>query len=330
MSHDKTAVRFLNELAHLSGGCSSDERFIMQVLPGDPGEAGPAAWRPRAWRPGDLLPASPERTNGYVGISTFGRASDGSWRRQKGLFKSIRAVMIDDVGTKVHLSRASVVTPTWRVLTSPGNEQWLYLIKGGSEKSELAEAVINGLVEQALLPKDDKDPGMKGVTRVARVPGFINGKAKYGGSFRVQWVQDCGPLHTLESLVEGFGLKVYERRSPVRDYVDITREEHIDRLRMFNLMKKAAGRYGMLLKKTANASGWIDVRCPWESEHSAGDRGAAIGEPHAANHFHGAFRCHHGHCDGRGWRDFTDYLHDLIVADIEAANRNWKNFEGEE
>lgn len=329
MSHEEVALAFLERLAALSGGCKPTERFIMQVLPGDPGEARDSAWRPRAWRPGDLLPASPERTNGYVAISTFGRAPDNSWRRQKALFQTIRAVMVDDVGTKVQAAHAERLEPTWRVLTSPGNEQWIYVLRGGSEKRELADAIINGLVEQALLPKDERDPGMKGVTRVMRVPGFINGKPAYGGAFRVQWVKDTGPSYTLEQIREGFGLRIHEYRQQVQVGVRPNEDGIRERVQVFNMYLKLAQRFGLAEGSVRNAAQWQVVRCPWEHEHSSSRAGADLRYPAMENEFYGAFKCHHGHCDGRGWRHFTDALDGLVAGDLDAANGRWKKFVGE-
>lgn len=322
--HEDDALEFLTRLAELSGGCTPTERFIMQVMPGDPGDARDAAWRPRPWRPGEPLPASPERTNGYVAISTFGRAPDNSWRRQKALFQSLRAIMVDDVGTKVAEEHAGRLPPTWRVVTSPGNEQWLYVVSGGSPKRELADAVINGLVHQALLPQDERDPGMKGVTRVARIPGFINGKAKYGGDFRVHWAQREGPTYTLKQIIDGYGLTIAERRQRVVTGVPA---DCAERAALFKVYTKMARHYGLLQRGTPNLSQWIQVRCPWEDEHSSSRAGADLRDPAPENEWWGAFKCHHGHCEQRGWREFTDYLDRLIEEDITAANdaalREW-------
>lgn len=317
--HEAIALEFLERLAALSGGCSPDERFIMQVLPGDPGEARDAAWRPRAWRPGEPLPASPERTNGYVAVSSFGRAPDRSWRRQKALFSSIRCIMIDDVGTKVESENAARLPPTWRILTSPGNEQWIYVLRGGSSKRELADAIINGLVDQALLPQDEKDPGMKGVTRVARVPGFINGKAKYGGAFRVEWVQRDGPLYTLDDIRTGYALEIRERRQPV--YVRVESDAE-DSIQLFKQYLKVARHYGLIEQEIPNMASWLKVRCPWEESHTNAKGGADLRYPAIENGYHGAFKCHHGHCEGRGWREYTDYLDDLIAEDFAALSSN--------
>lgn len=326
--HEDTALAFLEALAALSGGCKPTERFIMQVMAGDPSEARDAAWRPRAWRPGDLLPASPERTNGYVAISTFGRAPDGSWRRQKALFQTIRAIMIDDVGIKVVEENAARLTPTWRVLTSPGNEQWIYVLDGGSEKREYADAIINGLVEQALLPKDERDPGMKGVTRVMRVPGFINGKAAYGGNFRVEWVKRTGRCYTLTDIRKGFGLEIREGRQRVDLGVRANEDSIRERVAMFNTYLKLAQHYALTRGEARNMAQWQVVTCPWEHEHSSSRAGADLRYPASENEFYGAFKCHHGHCDGRGWRHFTDHLDGLVAADLDHANSRWESFVG--
>lgn len=319
-AHETTALEFLERLAALSGGCTPAERFIMQVLPGDPGDAKDTAWRPRAWRPGDPLPASPERTNGYVAVSTFGRAPDNSWRRQKALFASIRCIMIDDVGTKVDAANASRLPPTWRVLTSPGNEQWIYVLRGGSSKRELADAIIAALVDQALLPKDEKDPGMKGVTRVARVPGFINGKAKYGGAFRVEWPQRDGPLYTLDEIREGYALEIRERRQTVHVRPDDPAVR--DSMTLFDQYLDVARYYGLIEDRIPNMAQWLKVSCPWEDSHSNSKGGADLRYPAIENGYHGAFKCHHGHCEDRGWREYTDYLDDLIAEDFAAMSGN--------
>jgi hypothetical protein len=333
--NEEIALTFLNALAKASGGCPATERLILQILPGDPGEAADNAWRPRAWRPGEDLPASPERTNGYVAISSFGRAPDGSWRRQKALFARGRMIMIDDVGTKVEKDRAAVLVPTWRVLTSPGNEQWIYLLKPGATQREKMDSILDGLVAQALAPQDAKDPGMKGVTRVARIPGFINGKAKYGGDFRVRWLkgpngfgeeEEEGKHYSLEEIRAGFALKATEYRPIDRSAINLPREILAQRMDMFNVHIRIAKTLGLLDNGIRNAGGWQKARCPWEHEHTSSKDGADIREPSKENEFYGAFKCFHGHCDGRGWREFTDVLDALAAQDLAIGNERWAEF----
>ena len=46
--------------------------------------------------------------------------------------------------------------------------------------------------------------------------------------------------------------------------------------------------------------GWHAITCPWVHEHTNGiDSGTAYREPAPENNMVGAFKCHHGHCDGR-------------------------------
>lgn len=329
----RIALGFLERLAELSGGCAPTERFILQVLPGDPGAAADGAWRPRPWRPEDLLPASPERTNGYVAISTFGRAPDKSWRRQKALFAKGRAIMIDDVGTKVAPERARALKPTWRIETSPGNEQWVYVLRDGEPSREAMDAVLDGLVAEALAPADAKDPGMKGVTRVMRVPGFINGKPKHGGAFRVRWVKGPrefgasepeGPTYTLGDLREAFALRATQYKSYKRNEVPESRAEIAARMAAFNEHVDCADALGLLARGHRNAGGWTKVRCPWEEEHSDSRDGADIREPAVENDYYGAFKCFHGHCEERGWREFTDFLDARCAEDVAAATAAWE------
>lgn len=341
-SNDLVALTFLERLAAATGGCPPTERLILQSLPGDPGTAADNAWRPRPWRPGDDLPTGCARNNGYVAISSFGRAPDGSWRRQKALFARGRMIMIDDVGTKVPREKAAVLPPTWKVLTSAvegvRNEQWIYLLKGGATERELMDSVLDGLVAQALAPQDMKDPGMKGVTRVARIPGFINGKPKYGGAFRVRWLKGPegffeeeleGPLYTLAQIRDAFDLKASQFKPQDRSAVKVPREELAARMAAFNTQMSIAKKLGLLDNGKRNAGGWQRVRCPWEHEHSSSKDGADIREPSTENDFHGAFKCFHGHCDGRGWREFTEVVDRLCTELLAASNAQWKTFEVE-
>jgi len=322
LNNEETAITFFEKLSSLTGGCASDERFILQTVPGDPADARDVAWRPRPWKPGDDLPCSPNRTNGYVAISTFGRAPDNTWRRQKVLFKSGRAIMIDDVGTKVERSRAAMAEPTWIVETSPGNEQWIYLLERGEKRKSMIDALLDALVDEALLPKDEADPGMKGVTRVMRVPGFINGKKKYGGDFRVKWTKTEGPLWTVETLARKYKVELIPRLEyrppPVSGDAEAIKQRLLDFGRYMRLLKI----YGIVPRNAEpNAGGWRQVTCPWYENHTGGKNdGADIREPAPENDYTGSFKCFHGHCEGRGWRQLTDHIDVLAAEDLMDAN----------
>lgn len=53
------------------------------------------------------------------------------------------------------------------------------------------------------------------------------------------------------------------------------------------------------------------IRCPWEDEHSdvtERDDDTFYFEPHYNGHDIPAFKCHHGHCEGKRWSDVIDEL----------------------
>ncbi len=116
---------FLDCLAH---ALRPDERFILCAFRGDPNEAPSNAWRPRPWKPGTDIPFS-ARNNAYVTVASFGKVADGGFRRRRDSFKAGHALMVDDVGTKVNIDIVKHVKPTAIVETSPGNEQWWYMLK---------------------------------------------------------------------------------------------------------------------------------------------------------------------------------------------------------
>ena len=76
-------------------------------------------------------------------------------------------IVLDDVGTK---SKAPDVMPHWVMETSPGNEQWGYMLEPEDmthEKTrEYYEACVSALAEAGY-----SDPGAHGAGRVMRLPG---------------------------------------------------------------------------------------------------------------------------------------------------------------
>ena len=56
------------------------------------------------------------------------------------------------------------------------------------------------------------------------------------------------------------------------------------------------------------------------SDYGGGvDNGAAIREPAAENDYHGAFRCHHGHCAANGWANLTEWVNEPSIEELERA-----------
>lgn len=311
-----SAEHFLTELAR---EMPADARLILCGFPGDPYEADSTAWRPRPWRPGADNPFG-RADNAYSTVAAFGRAPDNTWRRRTETFRAGLALMVDDVGTpgvgsaRVDRERVAHMRPTFRVETSPNNEQWWYMLSEPELDAARFDGLIRAFITGRLL---GADPGMSGITRVGRLPGHLNGKKAYKG-FRTRVVEFTAQRWTSDELLEGFGLKIQGRAVPMRR---LPTEEALERNRLFAQYYKWLDQRNMLKRHEPDLSGWTPIRCPWTENHTGGvDNGAAIREPHEENNFWGAARCHHGHCREKTWKDLTDWIDEQAVEELERAN----------
>lgn len=288
-----------------------DERLILCGFEGDPNEAGPRAWRPRPWRPGRSIPFEPTRDNAYVTISSFRRAGDGSFRRRGECFAAGRALMVDDVGTKVDRASVESVPPSAIVETSAGNEQWWYFLAEPEADGPRFDGIIRAFIASRLL---GADPGMSGVTRVGRLPGFVNGKKK-ARDFATRLLSLSDRRFTTGELLERFSLTILGR---VERREKLPTSEAIERNRAFAAAYRYLATRGMLKRGEPDLSGWTEMRCPWLDDHTGrADTGAAIREPAEENGYYGAFRCHHGHCADRGWGELSEWVAEAAAEELE-------------
>lgn len=317
MAENNETEEFLGALAM---GLGDGERLIACGFVGDPDKADVHAWRPRPWAPGKEWPLGPA-ANGYVTVAAFGQAEDGSWRRRKETFRGALALMVDDVGTKVSVGVIEPLRPTALVETSPGNFQAWYMLREPLRDRGRFDALIRAFIANKLL---GSDPGMSGVTRVGRVPGHVNAKPKYlspeGFPWRVR-LRECVPSrrYSPEELIEAFGLELRGTTEPRG--VRLVPDEAPERIRQFLAHYKWLAGRGMLKSEEPDASGWIQVTCPWMDNHTnRADTGAALREPHEENGFYGAWKCHHGGCINRDWAALTDWIMDETAEELERNN----------
>lgn len=298
------AETFLTVLSH---DMPPTERLILCGFEGDPGKAEPRYWRPRPWKPGTEIPFE-KRANGYVTVASFGRAEDRTFRRRSATFAAGRALMVDDVGTKVDRSVAKVLKPSAIIETSKGNEQHWYFLKTPIYDPETFDGIIRAFIAGQLL---GADPGMAGITRVGRLPGYTNGKPQHNG-FRTRLLDLNDQLYEPAALLAAFKLQIKGRNEgppKIDKHVAVTRAKAFDDVWTF---LKA---HGMLKRSHSDAGGWTEMHCPWMEDHTDEvDNGAAIREPKAENQYYGAFRCHHGHCQDKGWKDLTDWIDGELAA----------------
>ena len=324
MTYDEAQSQATAFLGALAEGLPEEERMIVCGFPGDPNGVGPAAWRPRAWRPGRDLPIDPRHHNAYVTVASFGRAEDGSFRRRTETFRAGRALMVDDVGTKVPPEIVAHAPPSAIVETSPGNFQWWYILAEPERDAGRFDGVIRAFISGKLL---GADPGMSGIARVGRIPGFLNAKKAYvtparPGGFRVNLVELSPRRFTVRGLLDAFQLKILGRRdlqhkNPRRGVPADARE----RITAFYVAYGWMFDRGMLKKDAPDLSGWTEATCPWVDGHTLqADTGAAVREPDDANGYYGGFKCHHGGCADRGWRDLTEWINDASVEELDRAN----------
>lgn len=309
-------------LEALGASMSEHERLILCGFTGDPYAAPMNAWKPHPWRAGGELPFGPKH-NGYVTVAAFGTAPDGTFRRRTETFAGGLALMVDDVGEPGDGSSARVdreliagFPPSARVLTSPGNEQWWYFLREPCRDAALFDGLIRAFIAGKLL---GADPGMSGITRVGRMPGFLNAKKKYGGEFVCELVELNDNRFSPQELLDGFGLKINGRN--VQPQKLIVAEAAQERIQAFLVAYRWLRQHSMLKRQDVDASGWLEIHCPWVDGHTgAVDNGAAIAEPSESNGYTGGMRCHHGSCNGRGWKDLTDWINEQSIEELERAN----------
>lgn len=281
---------------------------------GDPGDDIRGKWRARVL---DSLSLIDERANVYLCVSAMKRNARGEFRRRKENFAGGLLLMIDDLGTKQPLSLIDDVPPTALIETSPRNFQAVYMFDELVEHRALFERFIKAFIAQKFL---GADPGMAGVNRVFRPPAGINGKAKYNGwEVRLMnWAPDR--RYSIAELVERFGLTLQPLKRSAPRGATTNRSESI---RRFITVRAALREAGMIKSLDTNMEGWWDIYCPWTDGHTDGvDSGAAIREPAEENGYTGGFRCHHGSCADRGWRELTEWLAGESKEVLDLVNAN--------
>lgn len=250
-----------------------------------PGDATRGEWA--GW-PVRRLSEVPKAGNTYVVVSSFVASDEGRYRRRKGQFAAMHAVMVDDIGTKI--AERSIALPfTVLVETSPGNCQgWMRLDPPITDR-DVAERLVDRMIA-AGLTADGRDSGMKGVTRYGRLPEGANTKPRESGPWRHRVLEVRETLaYTAGEIADAYELDMTpEPPRPVRPPPDGPLPDVLGWLHALGMYQSALG------------GGWHAITCPWVHEHSGGvATGTAYREPAPENNMVGAFKCHHGHCEGR-------------------------------
>jgi hypothetical protein len=220
-------------------------------------------------------------TNNFFVISSFRAGADGAvHRRRKESFAACHVIMVDDVGTKVPEYRLEL-DPTYLIETSPGNHQAGYLLDPPEPDRAKVERLLEEMVRSGLA-MDGADPGMRGVTRYARLPVGQNNKAKYverlGAPFVHQVVTwEPGLTYTVDEIAKAFGLNLTPRVIPFRN----SRNEVPP---WASAVLRRLSEVGLYLGPISGRPGAHRISCPWIHLHTdRDDTGTAYFEPSAHN-----------------------------------------------
>lgn len=295
-----------------------DERLLVVSMPGDPDEADGRDWNGRPWSLTSNWKLRADWNN-YLSVCSAKRDAQGRYRRVAASFGRALVWMVDDVGTKVDASVLGGLEPTMRVLTSPENEQWWFVLR-----EPLMDAALFGRFSSAFIAQrlGGKDPGMAGFNRIGRIAPGINGKRRYGGAFEVQELSfRPQQQYSLEELAEG--VKVVVPEEVVRkEVVAVEGTTRAARIAEFNELRETMRAMGMLRREHANVSGRIPILCPWFQLHTMQAKtGTYLVEPNERNRWAGSFVCFHGgtHNNDNHLSQIRNWVEDVVEKGQRAA-----------
>lgn len=254
------------------------------------------------------------QTNQYFTISAFYADDAGRARRRKALYRYTPAIVLDDVHEKLPINEVlKLPAPSWILETSPGSEQWGYILDEPCTDRARVENLLDGLVANGLAPQG-RDPGMKGVTRYVRLPEGYNSKASKlvdGLPFKCvmkSWRPDSKV--TMEQLAEPFSVNLDAERREARVDGAASVSDHP----LINIPK-------IIEVKEVRSDGRFDITCPWVADHTgADDSGSAVftnGDGSIG------FKCHHGSCQSHTGADLLRFIENRSPG-FKSQLSNWQ------
>ena len=241
------------------------------------------------------LPSLPNKikpeTALYVNTGSFiaRRFENGKISASSANCEHVLFLMLDDIGTK---SKTPPLEPTWKIETSPGNQQWGYIFNFDNQptKGEFTAAIT------AIANAGFTDGGATNAVRNVRVPGSINYKPGKNNFVAKLLEFHTEREFTLEQICDALGVVPGDADTASMQRVALTDDGDDDILQWIS-------DNGMLLER-ANGSGWYGVACPNSASHSDGNPMARY---HPVNR---AFTCYHEHCQDFKSQDYLDWAAD--------------------
>lgn len=229
--------------------------------------------------------------NNYFCISTL---IDPAGRRTPENCRALHVLLVDDVGTKVPIAKPAGILgqPSYRIETSPGNEQWGYILDPPDQDPLHAEALVRAMTQQFTADA-------AGRNRVARLPYGTNGKN--GHTTRLLFWQPTITMTPEQAFTMLEATPVTTADTTYEGALPIDQDPTIKAMELANHPFEATG-----------IAGIYKVQCPWVAEHTNGrDDGAAYISP-------AGFNCFHGHCNKKTFADFRSFL-GLSASEVDGA-----------
>jgi hypothetical protein len=252
----------------------------------------------------------PSRNN-YFTVSVFNKDDEGVARRRKALFRAMPLVVVDDVGPKVKpgIALELLGEPSYRLETSPDNEQWGYILTTPITDRYAAEVIVDEMIRRGLTA-DGTDPGMRGVTRYVRLPVGTNTKAKYGNTGFAHTLHEWRPelRHDPVAMARRMGFDLLAAAAARRRAAEVMLEG-LKGSRGEDALLAALELLG-LVKPGGERGEKVEITCPFVAGHTGGvDNGAAYMTGG------GGISCHHGHCRDRKRGDYVKRICEMLGAE---------------
>jgi hypothetical protein len=259
----------------------------------------------------------------YFGTSTTVLATDDDipLRNKKELFKRFHVLVLDDIGSKVPVSKIPAdFLPTYIIETSAGNFQYGYVLE--EPLTELAEA--SALV-QLVYEAGYSDGGGMMATKLVRLPDGVNGKRgdPVKAGFHVKLISSDGPRWHPADILDALDIGV--------NWEDVVKDADAVRKQRAALGVGTSA-WSPIALQAQNSDGIVDpvaewlyeqgmvkqetndfltVTCPWADTHtSGGDWGSysPMGRGEAPYTNKRIYNCFHEHCKNRKGQDFLEYV----------------------
>ena len=232
--------------------------------------------------------------------------SDNRLYHRKALFKSLRVVVLDDIGTKVSIDKIPEdFPPSYIIESSEGNYQYGYVLTEPVDTLSAAEALVQLVYESGY-----SDEGGKTPVKLVRLPEGVNGKKGEKGPFVSALTSLTDITYTPQEMLDA--LKIHVRWEDVLEDADAVTKARASKslgsTPWASVAPKSQAMNGFidpvlewLIDKdwvsNDNGGEWVEVKCPWHNNHTDGNKTAGykpIGRGDDVDRR--AFHCFHGHC----------------------------------